>query len=199
MKMFGHSQHRCGPRGFHAMRGRGGERGFFPFGDAFEGERGSRGGPGRRRVFSGDELRLVLLRLIAETPRHGYDLIREIEERTGGGYAPSPGVVYPTLTLLAEMDYVSEQASDGPKKIFAVTPGGEAHLAERADEIAALFARLDMLGKRREHGRRGPIKRAMGNLREALMQRIGEGEADEETMHRIAAILDEATQKIERL
>lgn len=195
--MFGHHQHhhRCGPRGFGAMRG---SRGWGPFSIEWEVRDEREGGRGRRRVFSGDELRLVLLALIAQTPRHGYDLIREIEERSGGAYAPSPGVVYPSLTMLADMDLIAEQAAEGAKKRFAVTETGQSHLAEREDEVTALLDRLSHMGERRERGSRGPVKRAMGNLRQALLERIGQAEVEDETLHRIAAILDEATQKIER-
>lgn len=192
--MFGYHQRGVGSRGLHAMRG---GRGWGAM--EWGGHEGRGRGGGRRRVFSGDELRLVLLKLIADTPRHGYDLIREIEARSGGAYAPSPGVVYPTLTMLADMDLIAEQAVEGAKKIFAVTGAGEAELAEQAEQVAALFARLEALGERSARGRGGPVRRAMGNLREALMQRVGEGEADEDLLHGIAAILDEATQKIERL
>ena len=77
-----------------------------------------------RRVFDAAELRLVLLKLLADQPRHGYDLIRAIEEMTAGAYSPSPGVVYPTLTLLAEMGHTAEDASEGSRKTYAVTPEG---------------------------------------------------------------------------
>jgi DNA-binding PadR family transcriptional regulator len=154
-------------------------------------------------MFAGDELRLVLLKLIEESPRHGYDLIREIEERTGGAYAPSPGVVYPTVTLLADMGLIGEQASDGAKKVFAITTAGQAHLTERAEQVAALMERLGALGEMRERSSRGPVKRAIGNLREAIQQRLGAnhpgGEVEQETLHAIADILDEAARRIERL
>ena len=76
------------------------------------------GGSGRsRRMFDGGELRLVLLKLIADAPRHGYDLIREIEAMTGGTYAPSPGVIYPTITLLDEMGFIEEQRSEGARSV----------------------------------------------------------------------------------
>ncbi|MEI9928834.1 MAG: PadR family transcriptional regulator [Sphingomonas sp.] len=161
-------------------------------------EGGHRGG-GRRRMFDGNELRLILLKLIEEAPRHGYDLIREIEERTGGAYAPSPGVVYPTLTLLDEMGLIDEQKTEGSKKQFAITIAGQAHLTEREAEVEALFARLTEIGSIRERASGGPIRRAMGNLRSALQERLGGGDVDADTLHEIAAILDEAVQKIERL
>src|SRR5436189_5153366 len=128
--------------GFFAMRGtRGfgfGPGGFhFEFGD--EGGRG-RGGHrgGRRRMFESGELRLVLLKLIADEPRHGYDLIRAIEQLTGGEYAPSPGVIYPTLTLLQDMGLIEEAPVEGPRKPFQATDEGSKHLAERADEVESL-------------------------------------------------------------
>lgn len=150
-------------------------------------------------MFAGDELRLVLLKLIEDKPRHGYDLIREIEERTGGAYAPSPGVVYPTLTMLADMDLIAEQASDDPKKVFAITAAGEVHLAERAEEVAGLMSRLSELGAQRERHEARPVRRAMHNLKTVLHHRMGEDGDDAERLHQIAAILDEAAQRIERL
>ena len=200
---FGHREgHGCGPHGRHGggrWGGRGGEwsRGPFSFRWEMSGE-GGRGG-GRRRMFDGSELRLVLLRLIADQPRHGYDLIKEIEERTGGAYAPSPGVVYPTITLLADMGLIEEQQSEGAKKLFAVTAAGQAELDEKAEEVAALMARIAEMGEHRERASGGaPIRRAMGNLRAALGERLS-GEVDADTLHAVADILDEAARKIERL
>jgi DNA-binding PadR family transcriptional regulator len=198
----------CGPRftfkdippGLFAMgfgpRGWGGWEG----GDwSAEFGHGRRGRGGRRRMFESGELRLVLLKLIADEPRHGYDLIRAIEELTHGSYAPSPGVVYPTLTMLQDMGLIQEAAADGPRKAFAITPDGEAHLAERTEEVEALFERLTGAGegKRRAGGR--PIQRAVGNLLSALWHRVTADDTGEERLHEIAAILDEAAQKIERL
>src|SRR3546814_7119269 len=84
-------------------------------------------------MFESGELRLVLLKLIADQPRHGYDLIRAVEEMTGGEYAPSPGVVYPTLTMLLDMGLIEEAEAEGARKAFSITPDGEAELAEKAE------------------------------------------------------------------
>ena len=94
-------------------------------------------------MFGSGELRLVLLKLIADEPRHGYELIRAVEELTGGEYAPSPGVIYPTLTMLQDMGLIAEAPGDTQKKVFEATDEGRAHLAENADEVEALFERLD--------------------------------------------------------
>ena len=153
----------------------------------------------RRRMFDSGELRLVLLKLIADQPRHGYDLIRAIEEMTHGTYAPSPGVVYPTLTMLQDMGLIEEAASGGARKVFSATPEGQAHLAERADEVERLMARLTDIGDDRRRTGGGPIGRAVGNLLAALWNRVGKAGVDDKRLHDIAAILDEAAQKIERL
>ena len=153
---------------------------------------------GRRRMFDGGELRLVLLKLIADKPRHGYDLIRAIEERTGGAYAPSPGIVYPTLTMLSEMGLIDEQTADGARKLFAITPEGTAHLAEHDAEVVAMLARLDALGAMRERTDAVPIRRALHNLRSVLQSRLSEG-LDKDRMHDAVELIDEAARKIERL
>lgn len=150
-------------------------------------------------MFDGGELRLVLLKLIADEPRHGYDLIRRVEELTGGAYAPSAGVVYPTLTLLADMGLIEEQQTEGAKKRFAATVEGRAHLAENAEQVAELFARLEQVGASAKRTDGAPIRRAMANLRHALQERLSRGEFSEDTLHDVAALLDEVAQKIERL
>ena len=187
---------RFGPMGFEFTSGPSWGRGW---GDGWGGElegRG-RGGRGRGRVFGSGELRLVLLKLIADESRHGYELIKAIEEMTGGNYAPSPGVVYPTLSLLTDEGVVSE-AADGARKAYAVTEAGSAELAERAEEAEALLARLKAMGEDDEARRAPPIARAVGNLFNALRHRA-QGEFDRETIHSVAEILDEAARKIERL
>jgi len=164
------------------------------------GEHHGRGGGGRRgRVFDGGELRLVLLALLAEQPRHGYDLIREIEERTGGSYAPSPGVVYPTLTMLDEMGYIDEVKEEGARKRFAISDAGRQHLAEKQDEVDALVARLSQLGETQGRSGAGPIKRSMVGLHMALREALASDKGRSDMVHDISAILDEAARKIERL
>jgi DNA-binding PadR family transcriptional regulator len=176
LAMWGHGRH-----GFGGRSGRG------------------EGGGGRRRLFDRSELQLVLLTLIEEQPRHGYDLIREIEDRSGGAYAPSPGVIYPTLTLLADMDLIEETKSEGARKLFAITPAGTVHLTEKTVEVEAAMAKLAAMGEAREKTDGAPIRRAMGNLREVLQNRLSERDVTMETLHEVAALLDEAAQKIERL
>ncbi|WP_184648713.1 PadR family transcriptional regulator [Sphingopyxis sp. JAI128] len=181
----------------------GGGRGFgHGFGGGFGSGRrgGGRGERGeRRRMFDGGELRLVLLKLIADEPRHGYDLIRRIEELTGGAYAPSPGVIYPTLTLLDDMGLIEATDSEGAKKLFAITEAGEAELDANKDSVERLIARLTDVGEERQRTDSASVRRAMGNLKAVLMNRLGDRDLDEATLHGIVALIDEAAQKIERL
>lgn len=182
---------------------RGGGRGFgHGFGHGFGGRRGG-GGRGergeRRRMFDSGELRLVLLKLIADEPRHGYDLIRQIEELTGGAYAPSPGVIYPTLTLLDDMGQIEAQQSEGAKKLFAITDAGRADLEANADVVDAAIARLTAVGEETQRTDSASVRRAMGNLRQVLMDRLGDRDLDKAALHDIVALIDEAAQKIERL
>lgn len=193
MRSFHHS------RGEDAHRHDFGRRGFGRHGHGFEAERGEGGRSGRRRVFDAGELRLVLLKLIADQPRHGYELIRAIEELTGGSYVPSPGMVYPTLTMLDEMGHIAEVKSEGARKAFAVTAEGTAHLAERQAEVEALFARLAELATVSERTDAMPVRRAMANLRAVLIHRLGRAGVQPATVHEAVAIIDEAAQRIERL
>lgn len=194
---FSHGRRGCGPRGYYAIWGHAGRGGGYAVGYG-RGVRGGGDGGGRRRMFDSGELRLILLKLIEETARHGYDLIRDIEERTGGAYAPSPGVIYPTLTLLDDMALIAEEKTEGARRLFAITEAGRAHLAERAGEVEALFSRINALGAMRTGSDSVPVRRAMGNLRAVLQNRM-DGEIGSETLHDIADLIDEAARKIERL
>lgn len=189
------------PGALVAMRGgRGWHGSWGPFHFDIDGSEG-RGWRGRRsrRMFESGELRLVLLKLIADEPRHGYDLIRAIEELTGGEYAPSPGVVYPTLTLLQDMGLIEEAAEAGPRKPFQITEEGQSHLAERQEEVDGLFERLRDLAPREGHSAGSPVWRAMRNLGMAIRNRLGHGDVTDETVHELAALIDEFAQRVERL
>src|SRR5436853_4490307 len=136
--MFRHSHHMADHHGHrHHFGGRGGRHGFGHGGwGGPDGERGERGGR-RQRVFDSGELRLVLLKLISDQPRHGYDLIRAIEELSGGAYVPSPGVVYPALSMLQDLDHIEGTAAENARKAFAITQSGTADLTANAATIKA--------------------------------------------------------------
>jgi len=194
-----HNHNSCGERGKsfsgfrHAMQAM---RQGGPFDST---GRGARGRGERRRIFDGGELRLVLLKLVEDQPRHGYDLIREIETLSGGAYAPSPGVVYPTMTLLLDMGLAEEHESEGPRKVMTITEAGRNHLADRADEVATAIGRLTALAKVSERTDAAPVRRAMHNLKQALHDCLSREATTRETQLEVARILDEAVGKIERL
>ncbi len=136
------------------------------------GERGERGRRGSRRLFDYGEMRLLLLAMIAQRPRHGYELIKEIEERFGGGYTPSPGVIYPTLAWLDDMGYArieTEGEDRGGRKLYRLTAEGESFLqANRAAAEELLVRRAPQ-----RPGLPDPVAEAMQRLKAALAARYG--------------------------
>ncbi len=183
-----------GSRGFG--HGRGG-RGFGPFAPLGGGGRGD--GPfGRRgRFFEQGDLRWVLLGLIAEQPSHGYELIKAIEERLGGAYSPSPGVVYPTLTLLEDMGLIAATQSEGARKAFAITDEGRAALETNKATVEAIFQKMSQVAERAGGGPAPQIIRAMENLRTALRLKLESGKLADDQVARIAAALDAAAKAVE--
>lgn len=184
--------------------GRGGDYGRDgPFGpNGPFGRNGSYAGSGRRgrsRMFGAGELRLVLMGLVGEAPRHGYELIKAIEELSGGHYTPSPGVVYPTLNLLTDEKAIELVDTAGVRRAYGLTASGRAELDERIEEFRAIIERLTALAQEEERHSAPPLKRAIGNLLIAVRQRMSSGGGGRETIHQVAEILDEAAHRIERL
>ena len=165
------------------------------FGGGFGGGRGGR----RGKRFAGDELRLMVLALLESGPQHGYQLIRAFAEKSSESYSPSPGVLYPLLTLLQDMALVVEAPGEGRTRNVALTEAGKAELDANREKVAEAFARLTAMADEAERTHSAPVRRAMMNLRTATMQRLSKGGEGEETAFAIAALLDEVAQKIERL
>lgn len=147
------------------------------------------------RFFGAGDLRYVILQQIAEKPSYGYEIIKSIQERLGGMYAPSPGVVYPMLTMLEEMGHATV-VSEGARKLYTITEEGSKSLAENKAIVDAIFARMDRT--RSEHGsERSPqIERAVENFRMVL--RMKKGPLTTEQLHAITDIIDAAAKQIER-
>lgn len=185
------SERHRGMRGPRRGEGWGAEPGHW-------GRRGHRHGGGMRRMFDQGDLKFVVLALIAEQPRHGYEIIKEIEHRVGGAYAPSPGVIYPLLTMLEEMGLAELRASEGAKKLYAVTAQGKAELEANKPSVDAVFARIAAARENFSSGRSPQIVRAMENLKLALRLRMERGPLNEDELQRVAAAIDAAAQSIER-
>lgn len=162
-------------------------------------EEHSHKGARRRRMMSGDQLKLVLMHLLREKTRHGYDLIREIETLSNGAYVPSAGVVYPSLSLLSDMGRLSVREDAEGRKLFDLTDKGLVALKAADEEVQAVLERLSRLGDEREKVDGGPVRRAMHNLKAALRERLASEGVEREALLKAAAILDEAAAKIERL
>lgn len=156
-----------------------------------------RGGRGRRMLDQGD-LRFILLHLIAEKPSHGYELIKAVEEKFGGAYSPSPGVIYPTLTLLEEYGYLRSEVESGNKKLYTITDEGSAFLAQNGPTVEAILGRMNEAASHFGGGPAPEIRRAAENLRMALKIRITRGATGPDETRRIVEALDRAAAEIER-
>jgi DNA-binding PadR family transcriptional regulator len=136
--------------------------------------------------------------MIAEQPRHGYELMKAIEERMGGSYSPSPGVIYPTLSWLEDMGYAAVEAEAGGRKRYRLTAEGEAFLAANRAALEALSTRIGPSGPGGREAVPAPVLRAMENLKLALRLRLREGALEPAAAETIAAALDDAVRIVER-
>jgi DNA-binding PadR family transcriptional regulator len=158
-----------------------------------------RQGGGRGRPFDQGDLRWVILKLIAEKPAHGYEIIKAIEDRLAGAYAPSPGTVYPTLTLLEELGYVTIAETDGPRKLYAVTDAGRAALEQERPTVDAIFARMAEINLRRGGGPAPQLVRAWENLKMAMNLRVSQGNLSPEQVETIVTTLDNTARTVENI
>ncbi|HEX7239530.1 MAG TPA: PadR family transcriptional regulator, partial [Longimicrobiaceae bacterium] len=158
-----------------------------------------RGGPGRGRVFGHGDLKLVILSLLAEKPRHGYEIIKELEDRVGGAYSPSPGTVYPTLSLLEDLGYATARTEEGNRKVYEITDEGRRHLEENRSKVDDIFGRVDeaasFLFGPAMHG----LGKAFGNLARATFSGGMRRQGNEEWVRRAQEILERAARDIEGL
>ena len=154
------------------------------------------GGREGTRVFDHGDLRLVIMALIAEKPSHGYEIIKALEERVGDGYSPSPGVVYPTLTLLEEVGHATVAEEHGGRKLYTLTDEGKAYLEANRGTVDAIFARL---AESASHRRAPPqVRRAFENLYTALRLRVRAKPLTDAQARAIADILDAAAKSVEQ-
>jgi DNA-binding PadR family transcriptional regulator len=165
--------------------------------DGRHGRHWGRGG-GRHRVFDHGDLRFLILHLVAEKPRYGYEVIKAIEDQLAGTYSPSPGVVYPTLTMLEELGYATVSSTEGGKKLYAVTQEGEAFLAANKTAVDAVLGRIGEVRAAYGQGPAPQILRAIENVRTAVRLRLSRGPLNDDQVQAVAAALDTAATTIER-
>lgn len=145
-------------------------------------------------MFDYGELRLLLLAMIAKRPRHGYELIKSIEERMAGSYSPSPGVIYPTLTWLHDMGYVGVDNVESGRKCYHLTELGQDFLRANAQAVAGVLNRAAPRGLPGQAP--AEIVAAMGQLKAALRGRLGQGALDPADATQIAEALQQAARQI---
>ena len=206
-RYFGHRHHFMG----HHHHGR---HGFGRFRGGFmeDGGPGGRGMSMGRKLASGD-LQLLVLALLADKPRHGYEIIKALEERSKGFYTPSPGMVYPALTYLEEIGYATV-AADGSRKLYNITPSGQAQLDENRGVVDSMFAQFERVGEKMERMRRafsadesagaepedwGPGRRGSNEMlraRRELKSALSAATESPEEEERIAGVLRRAAAEI---
>lgn len=157
---------------------------------------GRRHGRGFGRFFGHGDLRVVILALLEEQPRHGYELMKELETRTGGAYRPSPGVVYPTLALLEDEALIRPAGGETGRKLFELTETGRTELDRDRTLVEGLFARMQEAAQHAGPGR-PRVGRAMMNLGMALKNRMARPLTPEQ-LDRIVQMIDDTAAEIEK-
>jgi DNA-binding PadR family transcriptional regulator len=184
----------CGP-----WLGRRARWGFEGFGAEFWGGKGHRGRPFRGRFFEQGDLKYVILRLLDEKPRHGYDIIKDLEERFGGNYAPSPGTVYPTLTMLEDLGFARAREEEAGKKIYEITEEGRKHLAVHSSTVDDIFERISKFVQGFLDAPMMDVNHSFRNVGRATYGKASSNVADKEILGRIKEVLDKAAAEIEAL
>ena len=148
-------------------------------------------------------MRLVLLAMLAEEPRHGYELIKALEEMTDGAYSPSPGTIYPTLQLLADEGVIAAQDSEDARKLYQATDSGLVELEERKDELEDLWHRLGRRFERRAQGERPTgspdLLRSLGNLASVVANKASNSGFNGMDKDEVIDLIDDLARRIERL
>ncbi|MEO7457507.1 MAG: PadR family transcriptional regulator [Gemmatimonadaceae bacterium] len=151
------------------------------------------------RMFEQGDLRYVVLKLLEEKPRHGYEIIKALEEKFGGAYAPSPGTVYPTLQLLEDLGYARVIPGAEGKKVYEITEEGRKYLAENRETVDNIFDRIAKLVGHFLDEPMAEVHSAFRRVGKAAYGRATDAVHDEALLKQIAAILDRAATEIEAL
>jgi len=182
--------------------GCGENRGRWRWREFGEWAEGGRRGPmhGRAaRFFEQGDLKYVILRLLEEKPRHGYDIIKELEGRFGGSYAPSPGTVYPTLTMLEDLGYARVVPEEGGKKIYEITDEGRKHLAEHSTTVDDIFDRIARFVEGFTDAPMTELNQSFQRLAKATYKTATSHIRDKDTLEKIRDVIRKAAEDIEAL
>jgi len=171
----------------------------FPFGARWWAG-AARGGPGRggrRQMFESGEVKFVILRLLREKPRHGYEVIKALEEQMSGWYTPSAGTVYPTLQLLEDEGYVRVVETEG-KKVYHLTAEGERYLEEHRDLLDEILDRVRQTVRDFTGGGLGEVQSAFARLAGTTFRRAWRRGPEDPALRRVAEILRKAADDVEQ-
>jgi DNA-binding PadR family transcriptional regulator len=161
------------------------------------GTRGRRRGPGR--MFEQGDLKYVILRLLEEKPRHGYEVIKELEDRFGGAYSPSPGTVYPTLSMLEDLGYARATLEEGGRRIYEITDAGRAYLKEHSETVDGIFERMARFVEGFLDEPMMEVTGALKRLGRATYGTAARHMRDAERLRKVREILDRAAKEVEEL
>jgi DNA-binding PadR family transcriptional regulator len=150
-------------------------------------------------MFEQGDLKYVILRLLAEKPRHGYEIIKELEDRFSGAYAPSAGTVYPTLTLLEDLGYATVVPEEGGKKVYSITPEGEKYLEENKGAVEDIFERISDIGSSFLSEAVMDVNKAFGRVARATYTSVPWQSGDKSVIAEIKQVLEQAATEIEEI
>ncbi|WP_089606218.1 PadR family transcriptional regulator [Acinetobacter piscicola] len=155
---------------------------------------------GRRgRLFETGRMKLLVLHLIQQSPKHGYEIIKEIGDLVGGGYSPSAGTIYPTLNWLEDMSFVTVEPTESDRKQYHITQTGIAHLQQQQTITQELLEKLQTRREIHNNDQLLDIHRAMENLKTSLRLKLKNQDFNPEQVRQIAEKIDQAAVEITRL
>lgn len=150
----------------------------------------------REKMLEASEIRLLMLHFLAQNAAHGYELIKSVEELSKGEYSPSPGIIYPNLTLLEEMEAIQVVDAQATRKAYRLTAAGEAHLAENRETVSSLITRLSTLAILVNNRSIPAVEQAIHGLKVALNQRLAQEDISEAALQTLIKALHDAAEKI---
>lgn len=153
----------------------------------------------RERLFEAGRMKLLVLHLIQQAPKHGYEIIKEISDLVGGGYSPSAGTIYPTLNWLEDMKFVTVENTEGDRKQYHITQAGNEHLEQQHNITQELLDKFNMRREIQNNDQLIEIYRAMANLKTSLRLKLKGHDYDPEQVRKIAEKIDQAAVEITRL
>ena len=155
---------------------------------------------GRRgRLFEAGRMKLLVLHLIQQSPKHGYEIIKEISDLVGGGYSPSAGTIYPTLNWLEDMSFVAVENTGADRKQYHITQTGIEHLQQQQGITQELLEKLQTRREIHNNDQLLDIHRAMENLKTSLRLKLKAQDFSPEQVRKIAEKIDQAAVEITHL